>query len=136
MCTLGECVNRGVSMSSAVTQDFDRSQKPYPCSKLCPIRSKSCPTFRYKHVTPNNQYLYNQAAQELIKTKSLALLYLDNQTTSYCGQAIDAEYLKKLVQSKGIRVFTSHVYVHTHETIPPGSLFLQFTTKNPDLRLL
>lgn len=120
-----------MSSSVAVTPGLEPILRPYPYNLLIPTKSKSCPTFGQRQVTLKEESIYSKAAQELLTTNSVAFLCLNEQTTYYCGQRIDTKHFKKLVKSKGIRVFTNEVYIHTHNTIPSGTIFLQFTTKNP-----
>lgn len=125
-----------MSSSVAVTHGLEPTQRPYPYNLLVPTKSRSCPSFGQRQVTPKNSSMYVQAARELMTCNSVAFLCLNDQTTYYCGQHIDPNHFKKFMKSKGIRLFTSQVYIHTHDTIPSGTLFLQFTTQNPKPRLL
>lgn len=88
-------------------------------------KSKSCPT-----LSRRKDSLVQKAVQELISTGQVAFVCTDAHTT-YQGKIIQPERVKKLAKTQGYTVFQSQILVMIDDHIPPGTVFLQFTTRNP-----
>lgn len=120
-------------MSSPVapTQGLEPIQRPYPFNLLPTTKSKSCPALGQKHVPLKKGSLYFHAAQELMTFSKNVFLCLNDQFISYCGQPLDTNRLVKLVESRGVKVFTSLIYIPPGDNTSSGTCYVQFTSLHP-----
>ncbi len=115
-------------MSSVVA--VDRSFAPSYMIPT-PVRSRSCPGFIQRQVIRREEPVAFKALRELITTGRVNFVCLDDSTTIYCGRVVQVKDVKALAQEKGYRIFKSLLYIHCHETIPSGTVYLQLTTHDP-----
>lgn len=123
-----------MSSSVAVSRAWEPTQAAlYPYALLTPIKSKSCPTLGQRQFSTlcKEDPLVSKAARELVTTGKVDFIYTNANTTSYCGKTIRADAVKSLAERAGVEVFISEIYIHSHDEICPGTMFLQFTTSNP-----